>query len=287
MRVRWRLPAEYRMVAVMILVYGDDSADKKRDRVAAVAAVFGSEEMWGWIEPQWIARNDGVPFHARDCESDRGDYRDIPHEKNKGLYKDLATMLAFSELIGLGIAIDLVAQRIVFPQAPDLAYYKAFTEIMAFIKRIATRYKQPAKFVFDISTENEYNAGLLYDNFRSDDPEMMQYFDAEISFVPAKYSPRVQIADLLAYEAMKALDNTLGPKPRRRRSWEALRATDRFEVFSFSEEWFKDLKRHLPELEQKVGFNQQDYTKWLNEKNRHHNTSNLFHFVNWIAKQEL
>jgi hypothetical protein len=268
----------------MILLYGDDSADEKRERVAAVAAVVGSEEMWEWIDPQWTARNGGIPFHARDCESDQGDYRTIPHEKNKSLYKDLATMLASSQLSGLGIGIDLVAQREIFPLAADLSYYKAFAELIDAVKKLAIHYEQPVKLTFDISTENEYNAGLLYHNFMSADPEMMRYFDPEISFVPAKYSPRVQIADLLAYEAMKALDHVLGPVPRRRRSWEALRATRRFEVVGFGREWFESLKCHLPELAEKVGISEPEYVQWLMDRNRQHNTSNLFHFIDWIAK---
>src|SRR5947209_5441885 len=114
----------------MILVFGDDSSDEKRERVAAVAAVAGAEEAWDWIEPQWVARNNGIPFHARDCESDQGSYKDFSHAENKKLYRDLTTMMVFSELGGLGFGIDLVAQRKVFPHAPDMAYYKAFSEIL-------------------------------------------------------------------------------------------------------------------------------------------------------------
>jgi hypothetical protein len=100
-------------------VYGDDSADEKRQRVSAVAVGAGPEEMWDHIEPQWIARNNGVPFHARDCETDHGDYAAFPDERNKELFKNLTVMLAGSGLIGRGVGIDLRAQRKVFPDAPD------------------------------------------------------------------------------------------------------------------------------------------------------------------------
>lgn len=267
-------------------MYGDDSADEKRERVSAVAVVIGPEEAWDWLEPQWVARNDGIAFHARDCESDHGDYEGRPHEENKALYKDLATMMVFSELGGLGVAVDLVAQRKVFPESLELAYYKAFIEILEAVKNVTMKFREIAKFTFDISTENEYNAALLYKQFRENDPAMREYFWPEISFAPAKEHARLQVADLMAYESMKALDHSVGPVKRTRKSWDALRATERFDAHGYSEDWFNDLKRNFAELEQKVGFHKQDYLEWLKQRGRHHDVSNLFHFMDWIAKQD-
>jgi hypothetical protein len=117
---------------------------------------------------------------------------------------------------------------------------------------------------------------------------MFERLHAEISFARARERPRLQVADLVAFEAMKALDHTVGPVKRTRKSWEVLRATERFETLSYSSQWFSDLKKHLDsgDLEQIVGFNQQDYVNWLNERNRQHNVSNLFHFLHWIANDE-
>jgi len=71
-------------------------------------------------------------------------------------------------------------------------------------------------------------------------------------------SPRVQTADLLAFETWKALDHTVGPVKRTRKSWELLRTTQRFETYSYSEDWFRDLRTRLSsgELEKIVGFNE-------------------------------
>jgi hypothetical protein len=160
----------------MVLVYGDDSADEKRQRVSAVATVVGTEETWSRIEPQWIARNNGIPFHARDCETDNGDYAAFPHEQNKELYKDLTIMLAGSGLIGRGVGIDLKAQREVFPEGPDIAYYKAFFELLDAVKNVCVHFQLPAKFIFDISSENEYNAELLYKGTREDSLKCLSGF---------------------------------------------------------------------------------------------------------------
>ena len=275
-----------RLAAVMIFVYGDDSSDEQRQRVCAVAVVLGTEEQWGWLEPQWVARNNGIPFHARDCETDNGDYKHFSHAANKELYKDLTVMLAGSGLIGRVIAIDLTAKRAVFPDAPDIDYYKAFSDLMEDVREVSVHFNLPAKFTFDISSENEYNAGLLYQSIRENSPEMLEMFVSEISFVPAKYSARLQAADLLAYEGMKALDNDRGPVKRKRKSWQTLRQTERFHTGAFSWEWFEDLKRNMPRLEEMTGLTRDKYLAWLKERNRQHSISNLIHYTNWKAEQD-
>lgn len=274
-------------ITSMILIYGDDSSDEKRERVVAVAAVAGDEKMWNWIETRWIERNHGIPFHARNCESDQGDYQGIPHSENKSLYKDLTTLIRNSQLSGVGFAIDLVAQRKIFPNAPDMAYIKAFSEILDAVKNLCVSFDLPAKFTFDISPEHEYNAGLVYSQARQAEPTMFKYFDPEISFAPAKYSARLQVADLIAYESMKALDHAVGPVKRHRKSWEVLRETDRFETFSYSEEWFLSLNDNMPELRKKMGFTQTDYNDWLKKTNRQHNLSNLIVFTNLATTKGL
>jgi hypothetical protein len=97
----------------------------------------------------------------------------------------------------------------------------------------------------------------------------------------------VQAADLLAFEARKALDHTVGPVKRTRKSWELLRATQRFKTYSYSEHWFRDLKAHLDssELEKIVGFNESNYKEWLKSSGCQHSISNLFHFLGWISKK--
>jgi hypothetical protein len=93
---------------------------------------------------------------------------------------------------------------------------------------------------------------------------------------------------LLAFEAWKALDHTVGPVKRTRKSWELLRATQRFETYSYSEDWFRDLKAHIDsgELGEIVGFKESDYMSWLKESGRKHSITNLFDFLDWIARSD-
>jgi len=271
----------------LIYVYGDDGADARKERVAAVSVIAGYEEWWQDLEGKWVTRCKGIPFHANECESDLGDYKGIPHEQNKAMFRDLTTLLAESKVGGIAIAIDLIAQQKVFPGSLELAYYRAFLECLTITAECAKNVGEVAELTLAVSTENEYNAGLLYKTMRDGDPELLEWLHPSISFVPWRESSRVQTGDLLAYEAWKALDHTVGKVKRTRKSWEVLRATGRFETYSYSEQWFEDLKKHIDsgQLGKKVGFSERDYMAWLS-RNRQHNVSNLITFLDWIRRRD-
>lgn len=115
----------------------------------------------------------GIPFHATDCESNHGDYKNIPKEENKAMYRDLAGILASSLLGGIGIAIDLAAQKQIIPGALPLAYYRALLECVERVANVAENSGEIADLTFDISTENEYNARLLYAWARNGDTRLV------------------------------------------------------------------------------------------------------------------
>lgn len=196
-------------------------------------------------------------------------------------------MLASSKLIGRAVSIDLIAQRNIFSQAPDIAYYKAFAELLEAVQGLCLYFRQPAKLKFDISARDEYNAGSIYQQFRDNCPEIFDLFASEIIFGRAKECPRLQAADMLAFEGMKALDNVIGPKKRpERKSWKALAAGDRFQVHCYSREYFEDLWQKMPELNEKMGYSEDDYWRWLKEKNRQPSISSLVDFTDWKFKQK-
>lgn len=263
-------------------VYGDDSADETQQRVCAIGIVFGPESLWERIEPDWKERNGDIPFHARDCESNWGHYKNIPHSETKALYRDLSIMLANSGLGGFGVAVDLAAERSVFPNSPPIAYYKCFAEVLQAVKEYVTPRGLRTAVEFDISNENKFNAGLMYDIIRQNERQFFEHFEPKITFAPASEYPRLQLADLMAFESMKAMDNEFGPVKRDpRKSWITLRSTGRFDVMGYSQEWFEWLKREgLQLLETTYEYGESDYIKWLEQQNRHHDLSNLFHFTN-------
>jgi hypothetical protein len=271
----------------MLFVYGDESMDETQERVCAVAGVIGTEAQWNALEWQWTQRTNGVSFHANDCDSDQGDYATRPHWENKALYRDLTILLANSGLAGYGQAIDLAAKDKVFPESEDLSYYTAFQRVIFAMKNFAYHAGDVAELVFDTRMESAHNAGFIYESVRENEPDWAPYLGSKITFEFAENNPRIQVADLFAREAMKGLDNVVGPVKRTtRKSWQALLETDRFVVDAFSIDWFEDMKRKLPGSEQKMGINRDMYIEWLRQRKRQHNVSNMFQFVDWIARRD-
>lgn len=274
-------------MGIVLFVYGDESMDETKQRVCAVAGIIGTDEQWRALEWHWLSRNNGVPFHANDCDSDQGDYKSRPHWRNKALYRDLALMLADSGMAGFGQAIDLAAKAKVFPESEDLSYYTAFQRVILAMKNFAKHARDVADLTFDMRLESEHNAGLIYGVLRENEPDWAAHLASKISFEFAKDNPKIQAADLLAREAMKALDNAVGPQKRPiRKSWKALRETGNFDVDAFSTDWFEDMKRKLPEAEKMLGMNRDSYRQWLRERNRQHSITNMFHYCDWTAKRD-
>jgi hypothetical protein len=269
----------------MLSVFGDESADETKQRVFAVGGVIGSEEAWLQLERKWIARTGGIPFHANDCDSDQGDFKGNDHEENKNLYRDLAIMISESELGGWGFAIDLAAQRQVFPEAPELSYYKCFLEVLQAMRNCAVTNNQLARFTFDMRRKSEYNTSILYD-MATKIPSWRDQIFSSIAFVSSRDNPRLQVADLFTREVMKALDNQIGPAKRPpRKSWMALFKTGRFHAEAIGLGWFESLKSQMPLLEANTGMSGDKYLLWLEKSKRQHNTTNLFLYMEHLGKE--
>jgi uncharacterized protein DUF3800 len=268
-----------REIAVMLSVYGDESSDETKQRVFAVAGVIGPDEAWKNLEEKWLDRTGGISFHASHCESDRGEYAKTSHEENKALYRDLTILIAESGMGGWGFAIDLAAQREIFPDAPDIAYYRCFIEVLQAMRNCAAFNHHTVKFTFDTRRESEHNAGLLYGMFR-EMPEWKDVVFSEISFACSRDQPRIQVADLFARETMKLLDCVVGPVKRPpRKSWLTLRETGRFHAEAISIDWFKSLRGQLTQLQERTGMSQDKYHRWLQEHKLQQCTTNLFRYM--------
>lgn len=227
-------------------------------------------------------------FHAKDCESDRGDFRQFPHDQNQERYRALTTMLAASGLGGFGIAIDLAAQRRVNPHALEtFAYYKCLLEVVQKMRNCAAYNNETVKFTFDTRHESEYNTGLLY-GMAKDAKDWKPFIDAEIDFACSRTNPRIQVADLFTRETMKALDNHIGPVKRpMRKSWQCLKETNRFHMEAFGEEWFRDLMAHMSDLERKTNMSMSDYAQWLETKGKDADgISNRFEYMKYAIERD-
>lgn len=114
----------------MLSVFGDESHDQTKSRVFAVAGLLGDAREWFEVREKWRSRLNGVVFHAADCESGHGDFKQMCAPERMQLHSDLTQIIAGSKLMGYGSAIDLAGCRAVSPntieQFPDMPYYDCF-----------------------------------------------------------------------------------------------------------------------------------------------------------------
>lgn len=67
-----------RLVAAMLLVFGDESHDEKEQRIFSVAGIMGTQEEWELFEPEWLMLTKGKVFHAADAHRDTESSQEFP-----------------------------------------------------------------------------------------------------------------------------------------------------------------------------------------------------------------
>lgn len=230
-----RIRRAQREWVVMLIAYGDDSADETKKRVFAAGAVVARQEDWDIFLSAWREKNPGErPFHAADCDSDQRNFKNRKHEENKKLYADNVRLFVNSPLIGAGVAISIPDYWDLFPFAPAdkwWPYYMCFAGVLSCICQIAhlSIPLEDIKVVFDNSPEQELDSARIFDFIAHQPGALPCILEEGIQFGNHRKTPGLQVADLLAHETMKDLDNRIGPKQRwPRQSLIELQRSNRF-----------------------------------------------------------
>jgi len=265
----------------MLTVYADDSSDAKRERTFAVAGIMGTQEQWDTLEVDWIACTKGKIFHATDCESDYGDYKDISQENRHSEYKQLTKILSQSMMTGFGAIVNLSDYKnCTLDDLKDAPYFHCFLSVVFhFVKwtRLIIP-QQTVKFIFDINPEIEYSAAYLYDYLikRPRYRDYTKYMHKQLGFA-TKEVVGIQAADLFSHEAMKYCDNLYFAEKKRytRKSIAELFITDRFKLRYYEKYYFDNF-----ETKQKEGLRnyREHYSKWLKKYRRQDNAVNRITF---------
>ncbi len=257
-----------RPVAIMLTVYGDESHEGEKRKVFAVAGIIGTDEQWDSFDAIWLARTGGKIFHAADCETDKGDFKGIPHDVNLEFVKDLTQILIKSPMKGFATAIDIEACRDLIPHflETDL-YFRCFAPVVLLFARMAHDYNPPqqVRFLFDRNDETEFLSIKLVEYFASLKKYPFSAFIDDCGFA-SKKKPGIQAADLIAREAMKDLDNILHPKRDRRRSMTALLESKKFGFRFWDRQSFEEHIEDLPEIEKQIGMRWDDYENWCQKE---------------------
>jgi len=251
--------------------YGDESADETKQRVFAVAGLFGTKTEWRDLRKKWIDRTKGKIFHASDCDSNNGDIKQTSNDENKKLYADLAKILGDSKLIGAAAAVSLPDyQDILAKRVDDHPYYICFYSVIGALASdsAVSIPRGVIKFILDRNLEIQYNAAKLYDHFmRNDegaDKQYKKYMCDELGFGTRK-TIGIQAADLLAREAMKHMDNLYGPVRRPTRlSYQAIVRNAGIRVRLYNRGWCENLVRFV--LNDGGFYGKAEYEQWLKRR---------------------
>lgn len=282
-----------RPVAVMLVVYGDESMDEQRERIFAIGVLIGTQEQWDLLELIWKDITKGKIFHASDCECGYGDYKGIDPEERLNEFKNLTQLLVLSKIKGLGLVMDLDAYHTLFPDSDETwPYMRCFSRLIAAVGRLVTEsgYKESVKFVFDRNFDTRHNSSLLYDiMLKSTDCAPYIKNMAEEVATATRKTIGIQAADLWAREIMKYCDSRIvGDKSIPiRKSIKALSDSKNF-FFEFQhKEYFEDMLESFNDgrLEQRTGMKPEDYPKWINENNLIDNPTNKLRYLEHLESK--
>lgn len=173
---------------------------------------------------------------------------------------------------------------------PDWAYYKCLSDVIGEATRTARKFNgDPSKeddvrleFTFDSRLESNGTAGTLY-SMMANHPDWRDsgIFDTKITFESGRREPRLEMADLLAREAMKELDRQLTNAPRPKRgSRVALEATGKFHFVDRRRKYWDNLKALVekPEATELM----REYDGWLLRTGKVQNGKLIRTMQNWI-----
>jgi hypothetical protein len=272
--------------AIVYCAYGDESRDETGDRVYVVAAVFGHKDEWNAITEPWRARLEGKVFHASDCECGHGEFEGIEKAERLSLYRALTKLLASSPLLGHSVAINVAEYRAAFPnEFEDAPYLWAFGDVLqsvADLTSVAIPSGNLEEVTFDQNEEIEHNASLLYDFFRRQKPHG-EFLADKVSFA-CRRTVGIQIADLVAREGMKRLDQIItGTPPYVRGSFNALNASKRFAFITVGQKEFIDKKAQLEQM-QVPNSDLESYRRWIDEKRLQDCLTNRIEHMKIVAK---
>lgn len=254
-------------MATIYSAYGDESADDKGKSVFAAAAIFGRQDDWDALSKAWFERTHGVDFHAANCESDRGDFKQTSHAENLKLYRDLTEMLCGTKLIGHAIAISLKAHLEHFPgslsHSPYLLCFAHVVMECAQLGQVSIP-SGKVRFTFDRNLNNQGTAGHMYECFTQLEwARSHEYLEGAVEFAPHQGNAPIQAADLLAREAMKCLEREILGHVGKRLSMEALLRARRFRFAYLRDADFAALGRQADELSKTLkGATRKEYEEW-------------------------
>ena len=205
-----------RFLAV-IRAFCDESYDGQA-RVYTIAGFVGRDKEWASLARRWRNRCLGSKvscYHSADCEGGFGDFSHLSKTQIVELNTDLVSEIAATRLTGFATSLVLEdyrkvagssekARRILGSSPHFLTMQTFLVSMCGEIRDSRPNYR--VAFVFDQHEEFSGQAKRLYDEVKAKNPGVAPCMGTLVYADKDRFIP-LQVADKLAYEAMKNLLN--------------------------------------------------------------------------------
>ena len=197
--------------------YFDESGLHDEGKILVICGYIGAADEWSRVTEAWQAEFGNVVFHASDLESGYGDFKGIGPAERTALKSKAIEIVTHSSLLGVasGVVKDQYLQVFNTPSLIAVAgspYEACFQDVIdRALDRSAMFVSEDRRtaFVFDQQEEWQGKAKAMWDGMTQLSPDEWDYrdFADSLTFASKRKVIPLQIADHLAYETYKYLDN--------------------------------------------------------------------------------
>lgn len=201
----------------MLWSYFDDCSDDKRRRYVAIGGLIAGESHWNGcgFHVDWAVATQRLkePFHATECETQKGQFKDWTKEECDQLMARLVSILVDKRLHGFASVVPVDLYRRLFPDAGEYdPYYLAVTHSIVGLASVARLHHN--KFGFGGMEcwfeDSDATTGRTRDIYKSL-KKLRTWPDADMLMPTPNFKDKglwtLQAADLVAREAFKHFDN--------------------------------------------------------------------------------
>jgi hypothetical protein len=214
--------SQYKMLAVL-RAYMDESGIHAGSSVCAIAGVVGSESEWEILERRWrrVIAEEGISvFHMAQFESRLGEFGGWSNTRRQLFMKKLIEAIKARDVHCVGSALvrahyDALSEddkNWMTHGNPHYPYFLCFQHCIVEACHVADRLPAEEKvaFVFDRQQDFAAEATRLYNDLKDQEgwPNRERLADI-VAFASKRETTPLQVADLIAYECYKHLDNKL------------------------------------------------------------------------------
>lgn len=234
----------------MFLVAALDESIDADVSAYGVGGFIADQTEWNRFEAVWKPTRDrlanaGKTFHMTDCEQGYNDFANMDYASERvPIITSLVDSIVSMNSVGIHTAIEVSAFNSLFPGEGERSmYYLCFASIVRDLALIGNDNNEPVAFAFERKTPFEFMCLAIYEEMTRQALWPGSRRLGDIGFYKKGSLDMLSAADLLAYEGVKVLQETLKPSGRPlRRSMSRIQEATRLQGTLWGEEKLKEVK---------------------------------------------